>query len=399
MRLPWEDNVLMLHISLLNARTSKTMSVPVYDCLGNVLGEVQIVQEGNPNIPIPKLGETGKQVVAAFASELARSFSELNLIGQYYHYNKEIDFVNQYITPYNESIEDIWAGFYRANRNNLMFKDAESRKLGVFQAYFNVFSAMYYYYMVTAWGDVPYIDSSDWYQNGNYSIARTPQDKILDSLTDSLKVAIDNLEEKPNESLTDVNGFFFLSKDVARILLADIYMYRGHYTEAEELLGKVVKNGFYSLDASSYSDRQTITDLWNNGSGTETIFATRYDAGSRADITIDRPLIIPVMNYTEVVLSYAEALYRNEKVPQAETHLNDVVMAKGITLTESDVLLRIRETRMRLLLYTVGNWAFLKRNNLAQEVYEVQPYQLLLPIPQRDIDTNPELVQNEGYGG
>ena len=36
---------------------------------------MKIVQEGNPDMPLPKLGETGKTVVAGFALELAKAFS------------------------------------------------------------------------------------------------------------------------------------------------------------------------------------------------------------------------------------------------------------------------------------------------------------------------------------
>lgn len=35
---------------------------------------------------------------------------------------------------------------------NLMFKEAEAKQLGVYQSYFDVWNALYYYYMVVAWG-------------------------------------------------------------------------------------------------------------------------------------------------------------------------------------------------------------------------------------------------------
>ena len=36
----------------------------------------------------------------------------------------------------------------------MMFKEKEAEQLGVYQEYFNVFSAMQYYNMVVMWGDV-----------------------------------------------------------------------------------------------------------------------------------------------------------------------------------------------------------------------------------------------------
>ena len=43
---------------------------------------------------------------------------------------------------------------------------------------------------------------------------------------------------------------------------------------------------------------------------------------------------------------------------------------------------------MQLLLYGLGNWAFLKRNGLGEKVYGVETYRLLLPIPWTEIDVN-----------
>ncbi len=147
-----ENNVLTINVSPLNSRTSKEASVKVYDCMGNEVGEVKITQEGNPDMPLPKLGETGKTVVAGFALELAKAFSQWSLMEQYYHYNKEANLVLQYISPDATIISDIWNSFYRANRMNLMFKEAEAKQLGVYQSYFDVWNALYYYYMVVAWG-------------------------------------------------------------------------------------------------------------------------------------------------------------------------------------------------------------------------------------------------------
>lgn len=52
---------------------------------------------------------------------------------------------------------------------------------------------------------------------------------------------------------------------------------------------------------------------------------------------------------------------------------------------------------MQLLLYGLGNWAFLKRNGLGEKVYGVETYRLLLPIPWTEIDVNPNFTQNPGY--
>lgn len=391
-----ENNVLTINVSPLNSRTSKEASVKVYDCMGNEVGEVKIAQEGNPDMPLPKLGESGKTVVASFALELAKAFSQWSLMEQYYHYNKEANLVPQYISPDATIISDIWNSFYRANRMNLMFKEAEAKQLGVYQSYFDVWNALYYYYMVVAWRDVPYVDSTDFGVAGGSSISKTPQSEIFSRLIKELQGAMDNLEEKKNESLGDANDFFFVSKDVARILLADIYMYQGNYRQAEPLLAKVISGGFYMLDSSNYNQKETITDLYNNGSGTETILAVRNDVMTRSNISLGIPSLVPLMTYTDVLLSYAECLCKNGSTSDAESQLNKIVAAKGIPLSGTTVLDKIKSARLQLSLYCDVNFAFLKRTGFAKEVYGVEDYRLLLPIPQGDVIAG-GISQNTGY--
>lgn len=394
------ENILTLEIEPLNSINSKTTAISIYDGLSNIVGTINIKQDGNNNIPMPKLGETGKQIIASIASDIAKAFSYYNIIEQYYHYNKESNqkLVSGYITPDNISIENIWNYFYHANNIVVRFKDAEAKQLGVFQSYFNVFSALYYYYMVITWGDVPYI---------NYlpemvdmmNIKRTPQNEILSDLKSNLTKAIDSLENKKNESLNnEINDYFFLSKDVARILLANIHMYQGEYPQAEKLLEEVINSGFYSLDASNYNNGETITNLFENGSSNETIFATcDKSSRTRTNISIEIYTLIPIMTYTDVILSYAECLYKSGRIMEAESALNLIMQAKNICLSGESTVEKIKDARLQLMLYTNTNFAFMKRNNFAKDVYGIEEYRQLLPIPQQEIIVNPSMIQNPGY--
>ena len=393
------NNTLTVKIKPLESRKPKTSEITIYDGLNNVVGNIKVTQEGNSNSSIPKLGEAGDAFVNSIAASLAQSFSELNLIEQYYHYNKEKDFVRKYVTPSSSTIRNIWSEFYETNRGLMVIKDADAERLGVYQEYFDVFSAMQYYNMVVAWGDVPYINFVPDFVN--IYIGRTPQNKIFTDLKTNLEKAIDYLEEKRNESLgNDINEFFFLSKDIARILLANIYMYEGNYSQAERLLKKVIGNGFYALDASNYNDRETISNLFHNGSSNETIFAIRNQHGNleeTGNITTGTPKIVPIMTYTDVILSYAECLYKNDKISEAEKQLSQVVNAKGITISGNYTLEKIKDARLQLMLYTNTNFAFMKRNNFAKDVYGIEKYRQLLPIPQQELNANSSMTQNPGY--
>ena len=44
-----------------------------------------------------------------------------------------------------------------------------------------------------------------------------------------------------------------------------------------------------------------------------------------------------------------------------------------------------------------GYFALLKRMGVAKEMLQIEDYQLLLPIPLQEMDSNPNMEQNPGY--
>ena len=398
------DNVLSIRVNPANSRSQRTAYVYLYDFLGNMLDTISIKQDGATNVEMPQLGEGGCMAVAAMFSELAEAVSYFNVIEQWYHYNELTQGVDRYISPDYAAIADMWEYFYKANNQSLQIRDADRQALGVYGEVLDVFSAMIYYNMVVAWGDVPYIIDYE-ELNGNPYPSRTNQNAILDDLTQKLNVSIEVLEEKKNESLNlkemdDMNKLFFVSKDVARILLADVYMYRGQYAEAQSLLKDVIDAGFYSLDATNYSNPETIDNLLTTRTSSELIFAFDASGGTRStrasDIVIRQPLLVPMMNYTNVLLSYAECLYHTGNTDAAEKVLRQIVDAKGIEIAEG-VLEGITDARQQLLLYGIGNFAFYKRNGVAVKELGIKGYQQLLPIPRQELYANPNMTQNPEY--
>ena len=134
----------------------------------------------------------------------------------------------------------------------LLLKNADEQQKNLYQEYCDVFYSMYYYTLITGWGDVPYNYGQPW--GMEFSIPRVAKSTIFTDLKTRLNSAIDVLEEKKNTSTTDINGLFFVSKDVARIVLANIYMYEGEWASARTLLSKVRSNGYYQLEATDEND-------------------------------------------------------------------------------------------------------------------------------------------------
>ena len=402
---------LSITVSKLQSKTDKVKIVPLYDYVGNTVAEVKIEQEGKDE-PInitetPLLGKDAQMAVGGMAATIAEGLRDYNIIEQIYNYNRYTNNLKSYITPNSGYVSNAWAKMYKANSQLLSLKKADEERLNVYADYCNVFSALYYSNLVYGWGAVPYVTNYDILTQVGGIPAERPEN-ILNDLKNNLLKAIDNLEEKKNESMKDVNGFFFVSKDVARVLLANIYMYENNYNEALPLLQKVVSNNFYALDASTNFapdddvnvEAASVAKSNSIKESTEVIFALiNESAGTRAQTSfvIKGASGLPYITLSDVYLSLAECHCKLGDDGAAKQYIDEVVGAKSLTISENDVLMQIKEIREQILLYSGTYFAFLKRAGIATEVCGIEDYQLLFPIPNDELYTNNMLTQNEGY--
>lgn len=395
------DKTLNITVGELLSNSDKSTAIMLYDYAGNIVATVTINQAGKgldvPDITTtPLLGETGKQVVSAIALKLATGLSQYNLIEQYYAYNKELDLVNKEVSPTAYCIANAWSDLYGAGTTLFTLRNADENSLNVYADYCNTLSAIIYSNLVYGWGDVPYIrkyyELEDLKTSG---LPRTDANEILAELENNLRDALERLPEKRNESAKDINGFFFVSKDVARALLANIYLYTSRYHEAEQMLREIIAGGFYKFETSApYENLNRI-----NATSNEVIFALLLENGmaTRSDITIEQPQVIPYLTLTDVMLSLAECDYMLGKQAEAIEYIAQVKNAKGITTSEDNILQQIKSLREQTLLYSGTYFAFLKRTGLAKDVCGIEDYRLLLSIPLRELEVNMYLMQNPGY--
>lgn len=414
------NNKLTITISALLSADDKYSTIYLYDYTGGVVGTIQITQKGKPiDIPIsdiPLLGKDGQSAVAAIAMNIAGGLADYNLIEQYYNYNKTTNLVNAKVSPNSNTISDAWSKLYKANTMLLQLKQADESRLNAYGNYINVLSALCYSNLIYGWGNIPYFEDYNQIQDAINSGKATKEstEVLFHLLEDKLHEAIETLPEKKNESVTDINGFFFASKDVARVLLANIYMYQGMHNEARHLLEEVINSGFYKLDASTgfkTSNSDTTLD-YTDGSepasgnndinikeSTEVIFAlfNGNNAGTRSDIVIETTKVLPYITLSDVLLSYVECCYMVGDLARAEPYIQNIIDIKKLNVTESNLLLQIKQIREQISLNSGTYFAFLKRTGLAKEICGIEEYQLLLPIPQNELDNNPGINQNDGY--
>ena len=375
-----DNNILQINVKPAEFIGKKYLTIPVYNARGYISAEVNVIQEGNPDIRIevPNLGNNGIALVNMCLEYIrAAIISESRLESTYLNNNPKVPFSSN-----DGSIYDCWSKFYQAINRVLFVKDGDAQRLCCYQPYLNTYLALLYYHMSSHWGGVPYYTEQQSYETLS-RIARTNEEELLSSLADMLNEALPMLDEKKNDAFSDANSALFVSKDVARVLLAYIHCDKQDYAQSLPYLEAVIANGFYSLVESN-----TI-EFVNNS---ECIFGFLPDTKS-----VD--YCQPCLDYKDVILTAAECQYHLGNTSKAEEYLNQLCAAKPfLEFDRTDLLGSI--STIRSTIFRINYLPFVRRNGLglsALGLSESQQYQLLWPIPLNELNYNMNLTQNPGY--
>ncbi len=118
------------------------------------------------------------------------------------------------------------------------------------------------------------------------------------------------------------------------------------------------------------------------------------------------------LRYADVLLMYAEALNELERTDEAYEYINDVrerADLEGLSgLTQEQFRLAMERERKAEFFLEGHRWFDLVRTDRLATVmndyfsdnglsFGVEPHEVLMPIPLREIDINPNLKQNDGY--
>lgn len=374
-----DKNLIKIHVEPAKFRGNKSASLMIYNARGAVSAQLDIEQEGNPNIQIqvPKLGANGESIVAGTLATIRDAIKiDRSLEGEYVLSEQKTPF-----SPQNSSINNCWSKYYSALNYLMNIKYVDANALNCYQPYLNTYIALIYYQLTSHWGGVPYFTEKR--NSEDYYIPRTNENEVLAELVTLLEGAMPDLDEKKNDAFSDINSAFFVSKDVARVLLAYTYCNQNKYALALPLLEKVISNGYYSLVKTD-----NIIEFKNNS---ECIlgFLVQTRSGESCH---------PCLDYRDVILTAAECQYYMGNMSKAEEYINQMCQAKNITVDKSDLLESIATIRR---LYNSTNYlAFIRRNKLGENILGLsndQTYQLLWPIPANELTSNPAMTQNPGY--
>jgi hypothetical protein len=263
--------------------------------------------------------------------------------------------------------------------------------------------------------------------------------------------------------MTDTRaGAYMMSKEAAQAILSRIYLYMEDWANAESMATAVINSGKYSLLGGaalvdifvSGNTTEAIFEIpmsSDDTRGSDHLGGMYRDTGygdylpardlldliDAADVRwgwfdVDDALAgdyashrvdkwptdtnwdnIPVIRLAEVYLNRAEARARMGQNTQAQADLNlirqrSLPAAPDVTATGADLLAEIALERRIELGYEghrihdlMRNKQGFTRNDCTGDVCSMTyPCQFcILPIPQPETDTNPNIAQNAGYGG
>jgi hypothetical protein len=122
---------------------------------------------------------------------------------------------------------------------------------------------------------------------------------------------------------------------------------------------------------------------------------------------------IPILRYADVLLMYAEALNEANSGPTPEAYdaLNKVRQRAGLDKLSGLTYQAFKEAvwlerRLELVFEGSRRFDLVRTGRLLDAVKAetsfgrnptIEPFHVLLPIPQTDRDSNPKLTQNPGY--
>lgn len=303
-----------------------------------------------------------------------------------------------------------------------------------------------YFHLVNLYGDVPLVQTTN--PKVNINMARTPADEVRAAIIEDLQNA---LKLAPG----DFNDPDRANQWAMRALLARVYLYQENWEEAEAMATEVIEYSPFSLETDL--DQVFLPDspgaIWVPALGDVTsifndkvlVFAIGYipfvgnpemvarqglveafEAGDqRLDVwmatygtfhapykyinglfSVIRPERLIYMRMAEQYLIRAEARAQQGNVTGANSAASDLNIIRSraglgetTATTKGDMMDAIMHER-RVELFAEGHrWFDLKRTGRMDAVLGAlkdtwEPYKKLFPIPQRELDANPNLEPN-----
>ena len=339
------------------------------------------------------------------------------------------DLINSVLSSLNSIVSSSWNGYYNAlyQVNNVLsivesLPESELRNLIIGEAHY--FRAYIYHALVTRWGGVP------------IQKVNTMEKPFRDSA---------EAEEELQTALAFLgtsSSYYYVSRDAALALKARVMLERGNLTEAATLAEGLITDGKYKLDSFDKIFRGksnteaifsfqclaeesniTISTLFytyahpNHGSyvyrPTNEVMNMYDDKDKRKEVSIINVGSEPCINKypsgqtgtDPVVMSRLAEMYlisaEAQGFPKGLGRLNDLRKERGLESVDpkdkDEFLQCVLDERRKELLAEGFRYYDLIRTNTAKTTLGLKDYQHVLPIPGKEMISNPNLEPNPGY--
>ncbi|RNL87740.1 RagB/SusD family nutrient uptake outer membrane protein [Sinomicrobium pectinilyticum] len=371
-----------------------------------------------------------------------------------------VDFLGFYdalLIPENSWIDNNWKSLYQVIYQTNSILEGLQGSTGItpdvkelLEGEAKCIRAFCYFYLVNLWGEVPLIISTDYEKNRLASRATISQiyELILSDLKEAQELLPEDYAHAEEERVR-------VTKSAATALLARTYLYLEDWAQAEEQASKVIENSNYMLmeDLNGVFLKNSMEAIWQ----IKPINVGHTDEGnlfiltSTPSMAVSHYLIntfesgdkrksswigsfsneIGAWNYpfkykvkqesdpdnateysmvfrlAEQYLIRAEARVQQGNTTGAQKDINIIRNRSGLknttAITQEELLdAIIHERQVELFTEWGHRWLDLKRTNRSGEVFGPiksgwEVTDVLWPIPQPEIDNNPNLIQNTGY--
>lgn len=378
----------------------------------------------------------------------------------YYGFNADHSQMYQHnVIAVNGIIAEWWGQAYQLiyGANDIINGASASQQLGMEENNRFVGQALFvraYLHSLLAniFGDIPYVATTDYVENN--SVTRLDRATVLKNSIGDLEEAlalfedggpdtgeriypdryvamallsrlylyVDNWEGAETVA-TQLIDAFPLETDLGRVFLKDspetIWQLKAdsefprNTREAEQLIIQAVPGQTYALtedflEAFEQGDLRSVQWIGNISDTDNSVtlyYPAKYKAGINETVSLEYSILF---RSAEQILIRAEARLRRGDIAGAQSDINAVRNRAGLSnttaTTENDFMQAIqKERRLELFTEQGHRWFDLVRTGRANEVLGVlkpnwQSTDLLLPIPEDELETNPNLLpQNPGY--
>lgn len=347
----------------------------------------------------------------------------------------EKDMINSVLSPLNGIVSTNWNGNFHAlyQVNNVLevlesMPDTDQARVMRGEAHF--FRAHIYYNLVTRWGDVPIMR-----RNTLEKVKRNPKEEVWSFIKEDIEMAL--------SFLSGSSTYYKVSAAAAQALKARVALMTGQKETAAKIADELIDGGTYALDSfekifRKQDNREVIFGFENRNEESAIYISTLFytyahpEKGSyvyrpSAEVMAlfedgDKRKAISIDTYSgnDVINKYPSGqtssdpiiLYRlaEQYLISAEAkglaggglaRLNELRVARGVPAlqgiqTEEEFLNAVLLERRRELLAEGFRYYDMVRTGKGSEI-GLLPFQVLLPIPGKELLINENLTPNPGY--